>query len=116
MFKRSASPNRVVAVYIPPQTNAVTKTALNELYTAISKQENAHTEAELLVPGDFNAGKRKAVLPHFYQQMLKQMINYRTVLLSQTGTCSGILPMTLRSRPHQSLALSISASRMSSPQ
>ncbi|CDQ63715.1 unnamed protein product [Oncorhynchus mykiss] len=35
------------------------------------------------------------------------MLNYRTVLLSQTGTCSGILPMALRSTPHQSLALSI---------
>ena len=30
-----------VAVYIPPQADAGTKTALNELYTAISKQENA---------------------------------------------------------------------------
>ena len=31
-----------VAVYLPPQTYAGTKTALNELYKAISKQENAH--------------------------------------------------------------------------
>ena len=23
---------------------------------------------------------------------MKQMLNYRTVLLSQTGTCSGVLP------------------------
>ena len=38
---------------------------------------------------------------------MKQMLNYRTVLLSQSGTCSGILPMTLRNTPHQSLALSI---------
>jgi hypothetical protein len=30
-----------VAVYIPPQTDAGTKTALNELYSAISKQEKA---------------------------------------------------------------------------
>jgi hypothetical protein len=47
----------VVAVYIPPQTDAGTKTALNELYTAIRKQENAHPEVALLVAGDFNAGK-----------------------------------------------------------
>ena len=47
-----------VAVYIP-QTDAGTKTALNELYSAISKQENAHPEAALLVAGDFNAGKLK---------------------------------------------------------
>ena len=31
---------------------------------------------------------------------MKQMLNYRTVLLSQTGICSGILPMALRSTPH----------------
>ena len=38
-----------VAVYIPPQSEAGTKTALNELYSAISKQENTHPEAVLLV-------------------------------------------------------------------
>ena len=58
-----------VAVYIPPQTDAGTKTAMNELYSAISKQENAHTEATLLVAGDFNAGKLKSVLPNFYQHV-----------------------------------------------
>ena len=52
-----------VAVYIPPQTEAGTKTALNEMHTAISKQENAHPEAALLVAGDFNAGK---LLHQFY--------------------------------------------------
>ena len=46
-----------VAVYIPPQSEAGTKIALNELYSAISKQENAHPEAALLVAGDFNAVK-----------------------------------------------------------
>jgi hypothetical protein len=46
-----------VAVYLPPQTDAGTKTALNELYTAISKQENAHPEVAFLVAGDLNAGK-----------------------------------------------------------
>ena len=43
-------------VYLPPQTNAGTKTATNELHMAISKQEKAHPEAALLVAGDFNAG------------------------------------------------------------
>ena len=57
------------AVYIPPQTDADTKTALDELYTAISKQENTHPEAVLLVARDFNAGKLKSVLPHFYQHV-----------------------------------------------
>ena len=56
-----------IAVYIPPQSEAVTKTALNELYSAISKQENAHPEAALLVAGDFNVGKLKSVLPNFCQ-------------------------------------------------
>ena len=46
-----------VAVYLPPQTDAGTKTALN--FKAISKQENAHSEVALLVAGDFNAGKLK---------------------------------------------------------
>jgi hypothetical protein len=50
-----------VAVYIPPQTEAGTKTALNELHSTICKQENAHPEAMLLVAGDFNAGKLKSV-------------------------------------------------------
>ena len=45
------------AFYIPPQTDAGTKTALNELYSSISKQENAHPDAELLV------------LPNFYQHV-----------------------------------------------
>ena len=44
---------------------------------------------------------------------MKQILNYRTVLLAQTGICYGILPMALRSTPHQSLALSISALRTS---
>jgi hypothetical protein len=58
-----------VVVYLPPQTNAGTKTALNELYKAISKQENAHPEATLLVAGDFNAGKLKSALTNFYQHV-----------------------------------------------
>jgi hypothetical protein len=55
-----------VAVYLPPQTDAGTKTALNELYTTLSKQESAHPVVALLVAGDFNAGKLKSVLPNFY--------------------------------------------------
>ena len=38
-----------VAVYLPPQTDAGTKSTLNQLYKAISKQENAHPEMALLV-------------------------------------------------------------------
>ena len=59
----------LVAVYIPPDTEAGTKTALNELYSAISKHENAHPEASLLVAGNFNAGILKSVLPNFYHHV-----------------------------------------------
>ena len=48
-----------VAIYLPPQTDAGTKTIINELYKAKSKQENAHSVAALLVTGDFNTGKVK---------------------------------------------------------
>jgi hypothetical protein len=57
-----------VVVYLPP-TDAGTKTTLNELYTAISKQENAHPKAALLVAGNFNAGKLKSGLPNFYKHV-----------------------------------------------
>ena len=50
-----------IALYLPPQTDAGTKTALNQLYKAISKQENAHPGVVLLVAGGFNAGKLKSV-------------------------------------------------------
>ena len=56
-----------VAVYLPPQSDVGTKTTLDELYNAISKQENAHPEASLLGAGDFNAGKLNSVLTRFYQ-------------------------------------------------
>ena len=39
----------LVAVYLPPQTDAGTKTALSQLYKEISKQETTHPEAALLV-------------------------------------------------------------------
>jgi hypothetical protein len=58
-----------VDVYIPPQSEVGTKTALNELYSTISKQENAHPEAALPVAWDYNAGKLKSVLPNFYQHV-----------------------------------------------
>ena len=58
-----------VSVYLQPQTDAGTKTTLNELSMAISKQKNAHPETALLVAGDFNAGKLTSVLPNFYQHV-----------------------------------------------
>jgi hypothetical protein len=50
-----------VAVYLPPQNKAGTKTALNQLYKAISKEEKAHPEAGTLIAGDV---KLKSVLPN----------------------------------------------------
>ena len=64
---RKFSSRFFVAVYIPPQSEAGT---VNELYSAISKQENAHPEAvALLVARGFNAGKLKSVLQNFYQHV-----------------------------------------------
>ena len=42
-----------VTIYLPPQTDAGTDTALNQLYKAKRKQENAHPEVALLVARDF---------------------------------------------------------------
>jgi hypothetical protein len=50
-----------VAIYLPPQTDAGTKTALTELYRATSIEENAHLEQPLLVARDFNAEKLKSI-------------------------------------------------------
>ena len=58
-----------MAVYLPPQTDADTKTALSQLYKEISKQETTHPEAVLLVARDFNTGKLKSVLPNLYQHV-----------------------------------------------
>jgi hypothetical protein len=54
--------NYFVAVYLPPQTDVGTKTIF-KLYRAISKPENAHPEAALLLANDFNVGKLKSLLP-----------------------------------------------------
>ena len=56
-----------MAVYLPPQTDAGTKTTLNDLYSAISKQENAHPEEALLAAGNLNVWTLKSILPNFYQ-------------------------------------------------
>ena len=63
------------AVYIPPQSEAGTKIALNDLYSAISKQENAHPEVALPVASDFTAGNLKFILSHFTLPFL-QTINF----------------------------------------
>jgi uncharacterized protein YfkK (UPF0435 family) len=62
-------PREFSSVYIPPQTDDGTKTALNELYAAISKKKNIHPEEAVLMARDFNAGKLKLVLTSFYQHV-----------------------------------------------
>ena len=68
-----------VAVYLPPQADAGTKTALSQLYKEMSKQKTTHPEVALLVAGDFNAGKLKSVLPNFHQHV-KCVTRGKTIL------------------------------------
>ena len=55
-------------------------------------------------------------LAQYRSSQMTRMLCYRTVLLAQTGICSGIHPMALRSIPPPSPASSINASTTSSPQ
>jgi hypothetical protein len=66
----------LVAVYLPLQTDAGTKNALNELRKTIRKQEHAHPSAALLVAGNFNAGKRPFYLMLHMQQEGKQTLDH----------------------------------------
>jgi hypothetical protein len=68
-----------VVIYLPSETIASTKNALNELYEAISKQNNAHPEAALIVAGDFNVGKLKSVLPNIYKHVTCTTIGKKTL-------------------------------------
>ncbi|XP_060887251.1 uncharacterized protein LOC132958440 [Labrus mixtus] len=64
---RELSSTIVTAAYIPPDADA--KTAMKELYTAISKQQTAHPEAAFIVAGDLNHSNLKTVLPKFHQHV-----------------------------------------------
>ncbi|KAI4896487.1 hypothetical protein NFI96_008190 [Prochilodus magdalenae] len=55
----------VVAVYIPPQSDA--KLALTTLANAISKQQSRHPDAALIIVGDFNQTDLRTVLSKFHQ-------------------------------------------------
>jgi hypothetical protein len=65
----------LVAVYLPPQTDAGTKTAINQLYKAISNQENAHT---MLVPASYlcNQRENKSQPPLLHTQMHTKLSPY----------------------------------------
>lgn len=57
----------VLAVYIPPCTNA--KLAFSYLLAAINKQQNAYPEGVFIAAGDFNHVNLKRVLPKFDQHV-----------------------------------------------
>ena len=57
----------VVAVYIPPQSDA--KLALTTLASAISKQQSRHPDAALIIAGDFNQTDLRTVLSKFHQHI-----------------------------------------------
>jgi hypothetical protein len=57
--------NFFVAVCLPPQTDAGTKTTLNELYRAISKQENENSEVPLLVAVGFYCKETEMLFTSF---------------------------------------------------
>ncbi|XP_059409353.1 uncharacterized protein LOC132143242 [Carassius carassius] len=58
----------VVAVYIPPCSNNNNRNeALNELYQHISEQQKAHSDAFIILAGDFNHADLKSVFPKIPQ-------------------------------------------------
>ncbi|XP_072359770.1 uncharacterized protein [Scyliorhinus torazame] len=57
----------ITAVYIPPE--AEVKKALDELSTAVNKNETEHPEALFIMAGDFNQANLKSVLPKFHQHI-----------------------------------------------
>ncbi len=57
----------IVAVYIPPCTNA--KDALRELYCAISEQQTNNPDGFFIIAGHFNYANLKTVLQKFYQHV-----------------------------------------------
>ena len=58
-----------VAVYLPPQTDSGTKTALSQMYMEISKQETTHPEVALLVEETLMQGN----LNQFYQIFINML-------------------------------------------
>ena len=75
------------------------------------KFDKSDHNVNLLIPAyKQKLNQEASVTQSIKRWSVKQMLSYRTILLVQTGKCSGILPMTLRSTPHQSLASSISES------
>jgi hypothetical protein len=110
---REFSSEFIVAEYIPLQTDAGTKTTLNELYTPTGKQENVHPEVALPVAGDFNAGNLKSVLPNFHQHLNVQPEGKRTLdhLYPTRNTYKALLRSPLGKSDHNSILLIKQAKR-----
>ncbi len=60
----------LVAVYIPPSSNNINRSeALHDLYQHISEQQKAHSDAFLILAGDFNHADLKSVFPKIHQHV-----------------------------------------------
>ena len=67
---REISAILLVAVYIAPSNNNSDRSAaLNELYRAVSEQQDAHPDAFTIIAGDLNHANLKTVLPKFHQHV-----------------------------------------------
>ncbi|KAG7464183.1 hypothetical protein JOB18_040429 [Solea senegalensis] len=66
--------------------DANAKTAMKELYAAVSKQQAAHPEAAFIAAGDFNHSNLKTVFPKFpvTQGEIKLWIMFIRTLLELT--------------------------------
>ena len=119
--RQQAGASMILCRCAGPSKIPISKQGLSKWITYVSKSgtnEKRKNVSILLIPACRQKFKQEAPVSRLIQNsgQMKQMLNYRTVLLAQTGTCSGIPPMALRSTPHLSLALSISASMTLSPQ
>ena len=93
------------------------KKTLNHLYSTYRDAYKALPRHPFGKSDSCLQAKTKAVpVTQYGSGQMTRTLRYRTVLLAQTGICSGIHPMGLRSIPPQSLASSTSASMTSSPQ
>ncbi|XP_078796661.1 uncharacterized protein LOC144988994 [Oryzias latipes] len=65
-LSREFSSILLVAAYIPPSSTTNRSEALYELHQHISEQQTAHTDAFLILAGDFNHANPKSVFPQLH--------------------------------------------------
>lgn len=77
-------------MYIPPDANA--KLAMNELSSAVSKLQRAHSDvAFFIIAGDFNHANLSTALPKFYQYVFCPTRGDGTLDHIQTSPIESIL-------------------------